>query len=116
MSHVTSASTIKSKRWANWGVDRVRAGTHPTHIDGVRVREVLDDGSLSATTTGVSRTWVVQQIEAGYTFKTITETFPGSGQWNIGALVQIEIVHGVKYLRTVPNGTPKDNLGNLPPF
>lgn len=116
MSYIVSPVPLVDKRWAHYAVDRVRQGLHPTHIEAIRIREVLSDGSVSATTSGVSRTWAIQQIEAGYVFKTITETYPGSGRWDIGALVQVEIVHGVKYLRTVRNGTPKDNLGNLPSF
>jgi hypothetical protein len=114
MSYVTPSATAVSKRWATYAIDRVRHGSHPTHIDAVRIREVLSNGSVSATTTLVARAWVVQQIEAGYVFKTITETVPGSGDWYIGALVQIEIVDRVKYLRTVANGTAGDNLGTLP--
>jgi hypothetical protein len=116
VSQLTSSAISESKRWATWAVDRVRHGRFSSDIEAVRIREVLDDGSVAATTTGVARAWVVQQIQAGYTLKTIVETFPGSGQWTIGALVQIEIVNGVKYIKTVPNGTATDNLGNLPSF
>ena len=114
MNQLSYPGPVTSKQWAHFAIDAVRIGVGG--IEAVRVREVMPDGTVSSTTTGVTRTWVIQKIEAGFVFKTIFETYAGSGRWNIGAQVVIEVLHGVKYIKTVRDGTPRDNLGNLPRF
>ncbi|HSC21596.1 MAG TPA: DUF3892 domain-containing protein [Solirubrobacterales bacterium] len=99
-------------KWADYLISAVRYNTAETHIEEVRVHE--DEGD----NVGAGSTWlrasVIANLEAGYTFMTITE---GSGTgWRKGATVDIVIVRGTKYIRTDADATAEDNLGSLPKF
>lgn len=112
MSSVQYPIPVTHQQWAHYAVDAIHRGD--TGIEAVRMRDVLANGNVSATAVWISRDATIRRVEAGFVIKTILETFPGSSRWDIGALVQVELVYGVKYLRTVRNGIPEDNLGNLP--
>ncbi|ROO03802.1 hypothetical protein BK673_24280 [Pseudomonas fluorescens] len=53
--------------------------------------------------------FIVQLIKQGVVFNTFREI--GKDNWKIGAQVEI---YDEKFLRTVANGTEKDNLESLP--
>ena len=82
------------------------------HIEWVKTHSVKNDifdtkGSIN------SRKFIVELIETGYiTFETISK-IKNSNTWKTGAKVYIV---DKKYITTEPNGTKRDNLGNLPTF
>jgi predicted thioesterase len=74
----------------------------------------VDNGESVGTGTEVTRQTVVDRIEGGSTYMTITKN--SDGKWHKGAQVQIITVDSVKYIKTVADSTKKDNLGSLPRF
>lgn len=98
-------------KWADYLISAVRYNTAGTHIEELRVHKDKGDSVGAAATE--KRSTVVSQLEAGYTFVTITE---GEGKWKRGAKVGLVTVNGTKYIRTDADATEKDNLGNLPRF
>lgn len=99
-------------KWADFLISAVRYNNAETHIDKVRVHE--DEGDKVGTASARERTTVVNQLEDGYTFATITEG--AEGKWKLGAKVRIVTVNGTKYIRTDADATEEDNLGALPRF
>lgn len=106
--------SIATSKWADYGVSHVRYNTTRTHIEAIRVAAVADDGLLTSW-TALSRDKAVWYIEQGLTFKTVT-AIPGSDSYRIGALVYVVVINGRKYLKTVRDNTPCDNLDHLPEF
>lgn len=105
-------TTDVSKRWAHYAVTGVRYAK-PHHIELLRVRTVLNDGTLGAVDY-FTRDAVVGAVLQGTVFKTIEEKY--GGQFKIGARVETFTFHGTHYLKTVADGYPGDNLGSLPTF
>ena len=57
----------------------------------------------------------IKAIEQGTVIKTLT-AIPGTNRYTIGAVVQVVMVGRTKFLKTVANDTPRDNLDHLPEF
>lgn len=100
-------------KWADYLISAIRLNSARTHIAELRVHEDHD------TSVGAGGTWtrlqVITQIERLVkSFKTIYED--AGGNWRRGEDVHVVHVGGQKYLRTDPDETPLDNLGELPEF
>jgi Protein of unknown function (DUF3892) len=100
-------------KWADFVITAVRFNSADTHIAYVQARE--DEGNtISEPPTTKSRTEVVTQIEAGYSFCTATKS--SDGKWVKGAMVKVVTIEATKYIKTKADGIKKDNLDNLPTF
>ena len=100
------------KKWADYGISKVRYDDERTHIVKVKVRE--DKGDTFGPAEEWPRKQVVSAIEGGTTFLTILKG--SDGKWQKGQDVHIITVKGVKYIRTDQNPKAADNLENLPEF
>lgn len=86
------------------------SSTNPQHIANVLVHSSAGNNRL---TKGQERT--KNQIIADLsnnTYRTAIYNYT-DGCWNAGAQVSSVQISGVTYLRTVPDNTQRDNLGNL---
>jgi len=59
-----------------------------------------------------SRTSVVALIEQGNAIRTIVWNY-STAKWDVGAIVDVELVGSMKYLRTHPDSTTENNIDNL---
>lgn len=100
-------------KWADYGISAKQMNAEKTHIVKVKVHVVNNDNAIGSGTEWL-RTKVVSAIEASSTFVTIVKN--AKGDWTKGAVVRIEVINGVKYIRTDSDQTTKDNLDNLPDF
>ena len=91
---------------ADYCVYGVRYATHRRYIEWLFA--FVPNGRKQEFT----REAVINAIECGTTFCTGVENAAGSYTW--GAMLKVIKVGGIKYLKTVADGTPDDNLGNLP--
>jgi hypothetical protein len=97
---------------ANYGISAVHYNRGHSHIDRVWVH--TGPGNKGSDWP---RTKVVSAIERNTTFVTILKNKnKKDDKWREGQLVQVDPLHGVKYIRTVGNGTTADNLRRLPTF
>lgn len=94
-----------------YGISAVRYNQARSHIDYVKVHEIIDNTVNNPETW--SRNDVVSKLESKYSFITILKTSTG---WNAGEDVHVIIVNGRKYIRTDRNNTESDNLKDLPEF
>ena len=99
-------------KWSDYLISAVRYNATGSHIDEVRVH--VDNGDTVGSGTSKTRDTVISQLSAGTTFATIYKN--SDGKWNLGASVEIVTIEGTKYIKTVPDNTKKDNLGDLPRF
>ena len=100
------------EKWADYLISAVQYNAAETHI--VKVMTHVDNGDSVGSGYEQLRQTVIQQIEAGSTYATITKG--ADGKWLRGAEVEIVSIDSVKYIKTVPDKTKKDNLGELPRF
>lgn len=100
-------------KWADYLIAEVRYNAAGTHID--KVRGYVDDGGDSVgASMEKTRQTVVSELKSGTTFCTI---FKGdNGKWKQGAAVIIDVVDGTEYIKTKPDNTKRDNLGDLPTY
>lgn len=101
-----------TEKWADYLISAVSYNAAETHIENVRVHK--DEGDNLGSASVWKRSSVVENLDAGYSFMTITKG--NDGKWYQGAKVSIVTVSGVKYIRTDADATPEDNLGSLPRF
>jgi molybdopterin biosynthesis enzyme len=101
-----------SEKWADQLISGVKYNPEETHI--VAVRAHADNGVTVAAAVEMARSEVVRRLKEGQTFCTITKT--ADNKWKRGANVQIVTIEGQKYIRTTPDATKADNLGDLPRF
>lgn len=99
-------------KWADWLVFGVRFNERHQHIELLFTRADLGP-TISGKNETFTRKAVIDAIERGTTFCTI---FMQNGNWTKGSVLHVVVVHGVKYLRTTPDYTPRDNLDNLPEY
>ncbi|HGF6304087.1 TPA: DUF3892 domain-containing protein [Escherichia coli] len=78
------------------------------------ITNLSDINCLEIHGASLTRQWVVNKIDSGYTFYTIFKD--DNGKWNKGQKVIKDPVNGTNYITTRPNGTAKDNLENLPEY
>ena len=100
------------KKWADYGISKVRYNDERTHIVKVKVHE--DKGDAIGTAQEWARNQVVSAVEGGKTFVTMLKG--SDDKWKKGEDVHIITVKGVKYIRTDQNPKGADNLENLPEF
>ena len=98
-------------KWADYCITAVRYDVHRTHIAMVRARKDL--GSKLGQEVEMSRSSVIALIDGGDAFVTAKKV---EGKWMKGADVIVVTIGGVRYIKTEPNNTEVDNLGNLPEF
>jgi hypothetical protein len=99
-------------KWSDYCISKVRYDEDHTHIVALMVHE--DHGTTMGAASQWSRQSVVNSIKSGKTFTTIIKN--SDGKWLKGAEVTVVNVDGVDYLKTEPNKSKGDNLGNLPEF
>jgi hypothetical protein len=97
---------------ADYLISAVRYNQDGTHIDKVRCHADLGDKVGAAEE--ISRLTVVSRIDSESTFTTITKG--PNGKYRRGADVRPVTIDGKRYIRTDPDRTKKDNLGELPRF
>jgi hypothetical protein len=98
-------------KWADYLISAVRYNAAGTHIEKVRVH--VDNADSVGPASEWTRSKVIAQLEAGYSFVTILKS---NGKWQKGATVRIVVIHGEKFIRTDADQTKEDNLGGLPRF
>jgi len=81
------------------------------HISSVLVHTGVAGNRLSKGLV-VDKSTVIQRINQGQTFKTVTYNYT-QGEWRAGAKVTVVNIGGNLFLRTMPDSTLRDNLGNL---
>lgn len=81
-----------------------------THIEQVFVHSIVDNQVLAGAWH--PRMDVIYAIERGARVWTIYRDKFGNWAW--GSSVLVIVIRGIKYLKTVNNGLPCDNLENLP--
>ncbi|MGE4158829.1 MAG: DUF3892 domain-containing protein [Planctomycetota bacterium] len=99
-------------KWADYAISAVRYNEKRTHIDKVQAYEDGDKG-LGALVE-FSREQVVAAIKNKTTFVTMFKN--KDGKWSKGQPVFIIKINKVEYIKTVDNGSERDNLENLPEF
>ena len=99
-------------KWADYLISAVRYNAAETHIEKVRVH--VDKGDKIGSASDWARSEVITRLEAGYSFVTIV--LGSNDKWQLGATVQIVVIHGEKFIRTDADRTKEDNLGSLPRF
>lgn len=87
---------------------REKAGGRITRIR----RHTIDNDGTWYPRNGemVARTTVVKDVDNGWEYWTV---YYNDG-WKLGAMIEIVVVDGTKYLKTKKNNKPEDNLGALP--
>jgi Protein of unknown function (DUF3892) len=98
-------------KWADFLISRVKYSGSPRHIVGVEMR--LDKGTTVGNPVQMSRAVVLAWLGAGYSVCTIRV---GKEGWVKGALVKLDTIGGVAYIRTIADKSKADNLGELPEF
>ncbi|RZK38023.1 MAG: DUF3892 domain-containing protein [Pedobacter sp.] len=86
------------------------SSTNPQHITHVLVHTSAGDNRL---TKGQERTknQVIADL-SNNTYRTAIYNYT-TGSWNAGAQVSSVQILGATYLRSLPDSTQRDNLGNL---
>jgi hypothetical protein len=97
-------------QWRDYGISQVHYNSDRSHIESVMVHEI---GEGVRPGHPQKRSWVVNELLRGKGFTTIVKR--GDGNWAVGAEVT-EFAHTVKFLKTAPDSSTRDNLGSLPEF
>ncbi len=92
-------------------ISAVRYNSSRTHIVQVQQHKYMIDKVGMGII--VDRLDVVANIKAGLTYATI---YSENGQWKYGNEVIIDEVNRIEYIKTEPDNTTADNLGELPEF
>ncbi len=103
------------EKWADKLICAVKKNLSNTHIDKIRYRVFLGE-YIGDMETEMTREKVISEIKSGITFCTITKSKDREGYWNKGAIVIIDKVNGVEFIKTVADQSKVDNLDNLPRF
>ncbi len=99
------------KKWADFGILRIRYGKDRSEIVEVEARP--DQGKLFGAVERVTRAAVVDAIRWGSTFVTI---HPRYGMLARGEQVRLVNVHDEKFLRTDDRAIRGDSLRALPEY
>jgi len=99
-------------KWADYVITEVKFNAKHTHIDKVGARE--DNGETLGSAQEYARQDVVKAINKGTTFFTAFKS--DDGKWKKGEDVFVIKINGTDYIKTKKDGTPRDNLDNLPEF
>jgi len=103
---------------SKFGITEVSYDTDHSRIVRVKAREFSNEGQLSGPKDFLRQT-VVEAIEGGHTFVTLTEqpVIPGKPKtFNVGPNVIVVEIRNEKFIKTEKNETEDDNLGELPEF
>jgi hypothetical protein len=95
-------------KWADYGISKVKYDDKHKHI--VEVKRLKDLGENFGPEESWSRVSVINDINNNITYTTIVMK---DNKWTKGAKVIVEAVNGYYYIKTVPDNTETDNLGNL---
>lgn len=101
-----------AEKWADFLISAVQYNAQDTHI--VKVMRHVDNGDSVGAGNEVTRQVVVQGLDAGKSYATITKS--SDGKWLKGASVEIVTIAAVQYIKTVADSIKADNLGSLPRF
>ena len=104
--------TEKTK-WADYLISRVKYNEPKTHSVSVEVHKDLGD-SIDTAVQIVPKVTVIQNIDKGITYMTITKDASNPNKWTKGQVVHV--VTGPRYIRTDEDARTKDNLSSLPEF
>lgn len=102
---------LELEKWADYLISAVKYNDPKTHIIAVKVHQDL--GDKVGEPEHFSRQQVVQDIESGKSYMTI---FRGNNGWQKGQLVEVIVVNAQKFIKTIRDNTPRDNLDRLPEF
>lgn len=97
-------------KWADYLISAVEYNSTGSHI--ARVRAHPDNGDTVGAGAEMQRSTVVSWLESGTTFATITRN-TSDNKWTRGADVRVVVIDDTKYIRTDPDRTKSDNLGQL---
>lgn len=101
-------------KWADYVITRVRYDALETHIEEV---EVADDNDSSIGSKRVeARQTVISKLKQRKTYVTVTPSKATPGSWDRGAPVEIVVLNNREYIKTKPDKTASDNLGELQRF
>ena len=81
-------------------------------VTDVMLHEVAENGGVRRGAKK-SRAVVVDLIEKKHIIKTLVWDYSNTPNWRFGAVVGIDTVNSIKYLRTHPNSSGQDNIDNL---
>lgn len=96
---------------SNFYVTAVKYSSDPAFISHVLVHSPTDAGRFSKGII-TSKVDVISQMGKGHTFKTAMYNY-SKGHWVNGADIGVVQINNRQYLRTDPDSTSRDNLGNL---
>src|SRR5436305_250369 len=97
-------------KWADYLISAVRYSTSGSHIDAVWVH--VDNLDSVGAGSAMTRSRVVTLLQVGSTFCTIFKS--ADDKWRRGAEVRVVDIDDEKFIKTQPDRTKKDNLGELP--
>ncbi len=92
-------------------ITAVRYSSDPSHISHVMVHTPTESGRLSKGEIRIKNE-VITSMGQKNTYKTAVHNY-NTGKWNNGAEIGTVNIGNTTYLRTDPDKTAKDNLGNL---
>jgi len=110
---VKNMEKTEKTKWADYIISGVRYNEPKTHIVSVEVHKDLGD-SIDTAVQIVPKVTVIQNIDNGITYMTITKDASNPNKWTKGQIVRV--VAGPKYIRTDEDARTKDNLSSLPEF
>lgn len=99
-------------KWADYLISAVKYNDAKTAIVAVKVHQDLGD-KISIATEHSSRQKVIQDIENGKRYMTITKSESG---YQNGQKVEIVLIDGQKFIKTLKDNIQRDNLEELPEF
>jgi len=98
-------------KWADFLISEVRYNAEHTHIDKVKTH--IDTGGGVGKFYEEIRSQVISNLQNHKTYYTIVKKDDG---WHRGSKVDIFPVNNKLFIKTSPNQTEDDNLGELPEF
>lgn len=108
---VKNTEKTEKTKWADYLISGVRYNEPKTHIVAVEVHKDLVN-SIDTAVQIVPKHTIVQNIEKGITYMTITKDASNPNKWTKGQVVHV--ITGPKYIRTDEDARTKDNLASLP--
>lgn len=103
---------MAAAKWADFCISAVRYDKDHKHIVAARVH--IDKGDTITGYVEYPRATIVDNIEKGFSYVTITKK--SDGNWAKGQPVFVVTINRVKYIKTVENNKESDNLENLPEY
>lgn len=101
-------------KWADYLISGVWFQQDENHQHLSHVNLHVDSDSNFSPGKKMSKEDVIASIERGKTVATIRWVYQNRS-WSRGALVEVYHLSGNKYLRTIADANPSDNLDNMLP-